>query len=259
MSEYNIYIDESGDPGIGKIGESRHYILTGIIFPKEQECDINNRFTLIKSKLNTEYPQIGMDYEFHGIDIIRGYKEFKLIKARERVQFLTKSLILFTHLFTEIKILNTVCIKQSPITQAPLTKNNIVEWTWSSLMQMFNNYLEFNKPTPDHGYIVSDDTYEDDINAIWIKRKLKNIIKCHSGEVLNHPITQIQCVPMYTSSKMNPLVQLADLVALALYLKIFPKGHLRHDNAHSLFDIVDKNLLKVASKKCKWNQGIKWI
>ena len=49
---YNIYIDESGDEGIGINKGSKYFILTAIIVNKEDELDFINTVKNIKENLD---------------------------------------------------------------------------------------------------------------------------------------------------------------------------------------------------------------
>ena len=71
-TEYNVYIDESGDEGIKR--GSEWFILTAIIVPKEYDLTLSNKIVKIKNTMN-----MGRKEQLHWNKILKYDKKIQII------------------------------------------------------------------------------------------------------------------------------------------------------------------------------------
>ena len=86
---YFMYVDESGDPGgtFNNTGNSKHFILTGIVVPANDWKPTFERVKIFRKYLNETYG-LGFRTEIHASEIIRvnSISEYKTIRKTTRVK-----------------------------------------------------------------------------------------------------------------------------------------------------------------------------
>ncbi|MCW7468192.1 DUF3800 domain-containing protein [Leptospira kanakyensis] len=249
---YFMYIDESGDPGkeIAEVGEARkgssHYIVSGIIIPITEWRTYLNTFVNLRRAIKQQY-EIPVRLEVKGSEFInpRDNIFLKKLNRSKRIQIYQSILTDITSQMNQAKILNVAYRKEN---RSFSVDEDIQEDCWKFLITRFNTFLE--KKGNEYGILFSDETNEPKLRGLVRKMRIYNPVpSLYSSKPRMANINQILEDPVIRKSEHSYFVQIADLIAHALYRNLYPKGSYKKYNVDRLFDILDPILLKEASKK----------
>lgn len=249
---YFLYIDESGDPGIeiGEAGQARkgssHYIVSGIIIPITEWRTYLNTFVNIRRAIKQQY-EIPIRLEVKGSEFInpRDNKYLKKLNLSKRIQIYHSILTDIASQMNQAKNLNVVYRKE---TRSVRSEEDIQADCWKFLINRFDTFLT--KQGNAYGVLFSDETNEPKLRGLLRKMRIYNPVpSLYSNKPRMANINQILEDPVIRKSEHSYFVQIADLIAHALYRNLYPKGSYKKYNVDRLFDILDPILLKEASKK----------
>ncbi len=260
---YFMYVDESGDPGAYDLTKpednraTRHYIASGFVIPAEEWRNYLTYLLTVRRYLKGKYG-FPIRAELHGAELIRPRSSSHAIKRvgprYKRIDLYREALKYLPHGMPRASIINVHLDKQKPI-YASSTGWDIQELVWGRLLQRYTTYLQ-KSCNGSCGLVFADHTNEPKVRRLLRKMRVHNYVpsKIHRGESLSAPLVNIVEDPIMRNSESSYFVQIADLVAHALYRQIYPKGSLKKYNVDRLFDLVDPLLNKDA---CRYNsQGI---
>lgn len=258
---YFMYVDESGDPGpydLSKPPElrsTRHYIVTGFIIPAEEWRNYLTYLLTVRRYLKGKF-DFPIRAELHGAELIRPKKNkaIKAVKTRRNRVALYFDVLTFLPQMSKATIINVHLDKQKPV-YASSTGSDIQDLVWSRLLQRFTTYLQ-KSCNGSCGLVFADQTNEAKVRRLLRKMRVHNYVpsRVYRGESLSAPLVNIIEDPIMRNSESSYFVQIADLVAHALYRQLYPKTSLKQYNVDKLFDLVDPLLNKEA---CRYNsQGI---
>jgi len=247
-----MYVDESGDPGkydvnIAKaLRPSRHYLLTGVIIPTSEWRNYLSALIEIRRSIKNEYG-LNMREELHGVQLIypRGSKTYRDIGSRKkRIELYKKFLESAVTRMPNANVINVYADKS----KRELSQVDIEERTWRFLIQRFDNFLRWSA-NGEKGIVLADETNEVKIRRLMRRMRSFNPLPSRFSEkVILSPCERIIEDPVMRNSKASYFIQLADLIAHALFRKRQQSGSLRKFNVDRLFDITDSILLKQASR-----------
>lgn len=246
-----MYVDESGDPGLNG---TRHYILSGIVLPVQEWRNYLTALVDIRRYIKRRFG-FPMRVELKGSKLInpRGDRLYGSLSRRQRVMLYQDTLQMITVRMPSLRIINVHVDKHKPRYSSTLT--DIEKNAWSALIQRFNTYLLRNA-NRSYGLLFTDETNEIKLRRLLRRMRVFNYVPSHFGGYYPAPVVQLAEDPIVRSSSHSYFIQIADLVAHALYRKLYPKGSYRCYNVDRLFDILAPLLHIPASKRDPFGYGI---
>ncbi len=236
-----LYVDESGDPGVGKHC-SPHYILSGLIVHQNDWDKFLGRLKTFRKSLKAKYG-LNQRTEIHAAELIRINKqeEYRKLHKTARITILKEYATEIPRIFDTGRIIN-ICMNKQDYTET----GEIQKAAWQRMIQRFDTFLK--KNSNEKGIIISDDT--DSLMLMKLHRKMRvyNPIPSHFSGSYNAPTDNIVEDIFMRSSHHSYFIQTVDVVTHLLYRREFPKGSLRKYNLENLFLKLEPVLLKEASK-----------
>lgn len=198
---YLLYCDESGNPG-GH--DHRFFVLAGIAVHEKQAWWISKELDTIAAKFNSATPQ---EVELHGNPMQGGKKFWRDIPTSERRQAIKDALGILATSHSTNRIFACVIEKASA---SPLDPVSLAFEQVSSRFDMFLTRLHIRKNDSQRGLMIFDkSTYESTIQALATLFREQG----HTyGKLRN-----LAEVPLFIDSRASRMIQLADLVAYALF------------------------------------------
>lgn len=194
-----LYADESGSISDPK---QRFFVLAGICVFERQGFWISEELDKVAAKFNPADPN---SVELHASYMYHGKSFWKNFPAKERIEAMKEAL----EVFAKSHKLNTMfaCILRKSI-----VRGDPVEYAFEQLSSRFDYFLrrEHKRGNTQRGLLIFDkSTYETTLqNLATDFRKFG-----HTWGVLKN----LAEVPLFIDSKASRLIQLADLVAYALF------------------------------------------
>ncbi|WP_188316240.1 DUF3800 domain-containing protein [Chitinophaga agrisoli] len=238
-----MYVDESGDPGVGKYA-SPHYILSGLIINSNDWRKYLDQIKTFRTAVKKMYG-LNIREEIHAAELIRinKIKSYAAIRKADRIHILRNLAVQIPVIFNTAKVVN-VCLRKADFP----ADTDFQKLAWSRLITRYDVYLK--KSVKDNGIIIADDSSEGTIRSLLRKLRTYNPIMSHfNGETYNAPTDNIIEDVFHRDSAHSYYIQIADVIAHLLYRKEYPKGSLKKYGVHLYFDELKDILLKEASKK----------
>jgi hypothetical protein len=252
-SVYFMYVDESGDPGtlsLNAIAQqpSRHYILSALIIPAREWRLYLSSMVAIRRTLRQRYG-LPIRTEQHGVELIhpRGNPFYKQMRGRhQRVALYRDVLQSVCSQLPAATIINVHLDKAHLHYSSAATVRDIQTLSWSTLIRSYDTFLQRQgKGMP--GLIFADEMNEVKIRRLMRQLRVHDFNSNRSSNTYSARALNVVEDPVMRSSQHSYFVQIADLVAHALYRKLYPKGSYRQFNVDKLFDYVNPLLLRAAS------------
>lgn len=202
LDMYLFYVDESGsvsDPA------QTHFVLSGVSLFERQGYWLSNELDNIAARFNPADPN---SVELHGSPMHGGKKFWRQFPKEMRVNAIKDSLSLLASSHPSNRIFSCIINKKS------ISPANPVELGFEQLSSRFDHFLMRLYRTGDthRGIIIFDkSTYESTIQNLATDFRTIG----HTWGVLRN----LAEVPLFLDSKASRLIQLADLVAYAVFRK----------------------------------------
>lgn len=197
-----LYADESGTVSDPK---QIHFVLAGISVFERQCYWIDNQLDIIASQFNPADPG---SVELHGSPMMNGRKFWRQFPLPVRIKAIKDSLQTLADSHVGNKVFACVLRKSIILPRDP------VEFAFEQLASRFDYFLRklHNRGDTQRGIIIFDkSTYETTIqNLATDFRKIG-----HTWDILRN----LAEVPLFIDSRASRLIQLADMVAYAIFRK----------------------------------------
>jgi len=197
-----LYADESGSSNDPK---QIHFVIAGISVFERQGFWICNQLDEIASKINPADPS---SVELHGSPMFGGKAIWRKIPKDQRIETIKEALRVFANSHESNRMFG--CIVRKSV----ISPNDPVEFAFEQLSSRFDYYLRRLHKSGDsqRGIIIFDkSTYETTIQNLATDFRTIG----HSWEVIRN----LAEVPLFIDSRASRLIQLADLIAYALFRK----------------------------------------
>jgi len=253
---YFMYVDESGDPGPYDLGKpahlrsTRNYIASGYVIPAEEWRNYLTYLLNVRRYLKKKFG-FPIRAELHGAELIRpkSNNDIKRVTPRyKRIALYKEAMESLSQGMQRATIIDVHLDKQKPVYSSS-TGRDIQDLVWGRLLQRYSTYLQ-KSCNGDFGLVFADETNEAKVRRLLRKMRVHNSVpsSIYAGESISAPLINIVEDPIMRNSQSSYFVQVADLIAHALYRKLYPKGSLKKHNVDKLFDLVDPLLCKAASR-----------
>lgn len=198
-----LYLDESGAPADPK---QTHFVLAGISMFERQTFWISNELDKIAATFNPADPS---SMELHGNPMFVGKHEWRRIQPPLRRQAIKDALTVFANSHNSNRLFGCV------VNKAVVAPQNPVEYAFEQIASRFDYFLmrlHNHRADSQRGIMIFDkSTYESTIQNLATDFRTIG----HSWGVLRN----LSEVPLFLDSKASRLIQLADLVAYAIFRK----------------------------------------
>lgn len=198
-----LYADESGSSGEAAL---KHFVLAGISLHEKQTWWIAKELEKLAMAVNPGDPS---SVEFHGSPMYGGKGMWRKIAKEERHRLIREALRIVAHSHKSNRIF--ACV----VNKGKISPEDPVYYSFEELAIRFDRYLtrlHKNKEDSQRGIIIFDkSTYEETLQGLATNFRTIG----HKWGVLNN----LSEVPLFLDSKASRLIQLADLVAYAMFRK----------------------------------------
>lgn len=203
-----LYVDESGSTGDPL---QTHFVLAGFSLPERQAYWLSNELDQIAKRFHPADPNA---LELHGTHMWggKGYWRKQAIPVGERLQAMKDALRVLAGSPASNRIFACVINKQKVSPRDP------VEMAFEQVASRFDHYLNrlHKRGDSQRGLLIFDkSTYEETLQGLATGFRTIG----HSWGVVRN----LAEVPLFLNSKASRLIQLADLVAYAIFRK-YEKG-----------------------------------
>jgi hypothetical protein len=201
-----LYADHSGEPTDPNL---RHFVLAGISVFERQGYWLAQELDQIASRFDPADPE---SIELHGSPMRQGRDGWDRFPVPQRVQAMLDALAVFARSNVSNRIFAAV------VETAAVSPRDPVEYAFEQVASRFDQFLMrlHNRGDTQRGVIVFDEaTYETTVQGL--ARDFRTI--GHQWGVLRN----LAEVPLFLDSKASRLIQLADLVAYAIF-RHFERG-----------------------------------
>ncbi len=254
---YMMYVDESGDTGLGN-SPTRYFVLSGVIIHELQWRIVLDRIVDFRRRMKNKFT-LKLREEIHAAHMLNSPGELVRIPRNDRLTILR-------HFADEIASLPSISIINIVVDKRGKPSNyDVFENAWRALIQRFENTIvHHNFPGPrnadDKGMIFPDATDVKKLTRLIRRMRQYNPVPNHHGlGYRNLQLTQVIEDPIFKNSELSYLIQVADLSAFLLYQKLSPSAYMRKKGASNYFSRLDNVLCKVAGANCQWASGIVWL
>lgn len=246
---YLMYVDESGDCGIGA-SPTRFFVLSGIVIHELRWRDYLDQLIDFRKRMKTKYALYLRD-EIHAAQFINHPGELSRIPRNDRLSIIR----LFAEelaTMADINIINIICDKS---TKSP--DYDVFTACWMVLIQRLENTIgshNFRGPfnADERGMILPDNTDVGKLTKIVRRMRRYNPIpnKGIFGQgYRNLLIKNIIEDPFFKDSRNSYFTQAADLSAYLLYQYKSPNKYMKQKAGDKYFLRLEPVLCKVASTR----------
>lgn len=197
-----LYADESGTLYDSK---QAHFVLAGFSIFERQCYWVASELDKIAAKFNPGDPN---SVELHGNPMYGGKGLWRKIPKEERIQAIKDALSVLSASLNQNRIFGCV------VRKSVLSPSNPVEFSFEQLSSRFDYFLKrlHKSGNSQRGVIIFDkSTYESTIQNLATDFRTIG----HTWGVLRN----LSEVPLFLDSKASRLIQLADLIAYAIFRK----------------------------------------
>jgi hypothetical protein len=245
---YLMYIDESGDIGLGSASPTRHFVLSGLVIHELRWADYLDQLIGFRRALRAKYG-FRLREEFHASALINTPGALGRIKKYDRLEILRMYADQLASM-TDINIINIVVDKQGKA-----MTYDVFEMAWKALIQRFENTMSrrnFRGPvnSDERGMLIPDATDDKKLRMLVRKMRHFNPISNQTRYGPGSRNLQIRTIvedPYLKNSADSFFIQSADLVAYLLYQKLSPNTYMRKKSGNNYFNRLEPILCKVAS------------
>jgi len=241
---YLMYVDESGDPGVGGSG---YYILTGLVIHELSWKSALDDLIEFRKNIRDLYGW-KVRTEIHAQEMVNGRVSGNSgIPRNERFMILRRSLD-WIATRNDIGIITVVVEKagfEEPI--------QVFETGWKYLLQRFENTLNHrNFPGPqnpdDKGLVIPDNTNGEHLRIVLRKmRRYNPVPSMYSAESRNAPIRSIVEDPVLRDSKHSYFIQMADVCAYFARQVFVPNKVVKKQGARGYYERLMPAIIKKAA------------
>ena len=254
---YLIYVDESGDPG--RRSPARHFILSALVLPAVDWQASFERHHAMRRYLKSKhgYP---VRAELKGaslVDTRRGNGHVRQLGGRRTRLLLYQDVMQAMPSIFCTGRTYSVYIDKDAAETSPYARDNYLELAWNRLVTRFHTYL-MKECGGGPGIIFADETADATVRTLVRKMRVYNPVPSRYDPegYYNLPVRSIIEDPVFRRSDHSYFVQMADMIAHALYRKLYVKGSLRQYNIHRFYEYLDPIILKAVTKKDPPSMGI---
>jgi hypothetical protein len=212
---YLLYVDESGSASDDR---QSHFVLAGLCIFERQGYWIAEKLDGIAARFDPAEPA---KVELHGSPMFKGRKFWRSFCPTARCQAIKDALQVIQQSHPSNRLFASV------VRKSLVSPRDVVEVAFEQVVSRFDHYLarlHKKKQNTQRGIIISDQsTYEATIQSLATDFRTVG----HTWGVLRN----LAEVPLFLDSRASRLVQLADLVAYALF------QHFEH-NDPQFFDLI---------------------
>lgn len=197
---YILYADESGTT---KDASQQYFVLAGFCVFERQGYWISEELDKVAARFNPADPN---SVELHGSPMLNGNGFWRRQPKQDREQAIQDALASFMGSHANNRIFASVIKKASVSPQDP------VEFAFEQLASRFDHYLKrlHKKGDTHRGLIVFDkSTYETTLQTLAVDFRTVG----YTWDVIRN----LAEVPLFLDSRASRLIQLADLIAFAIF------------------------------------------
>ncbi len=244
---YLMYVDESGDTGLGN-SPTRHFVLSGLVVHELRWQSCLEQLIEFRRRMKAQFG-VRLRDEIHSANFISHPGDMIRIRRNDRLTIIR----MFARELASIGDLNIINVA---VDKASKTAGyDVFEMAWKALIQRFENtaiHRNFLGPAnPDErGMIFPDNTENKKITDLLRRMRRYNPIPSQAyfgSGYRNIGISKIIEDPSFRDSAHSYFIQAADLVAFLLYQYLSPCAYFRKKGATCYFKMLDPALCKVAS------------
>jgi hypothetical protein len=195
-----LYVDESGSPGDPS---QQHFVLAGLsVFERETHW-IEAQLNAIAARFNPADPY---SCELHGSPMRSGRGVWKGVPLSDRIQAIHDALQIVADRHPKVRLFASVIHRQAPISDDPVTS------AFEQLASRFDKFLmrEHHRGNTQRGIAIFDKSSTE--------KSIQNLARIfkHDGHSWGQ-LRNFSEVPLFLDSQASRLIQLADLVAFAIF------------------------------------------
>lgn len=230
---YLMYVDESGDPGMGN-SPTTHFALSGLVVHESRWRDLLSILVTFKKTMRTVHG-LRVRQEIHASEFINS----RAFDAPRHVR-----LAILRNTIDEIAKIDFVSITNVVVSKVgkPATYD-VFQQAWLTLFQRFENTLKYgNFPgghSADCGIVITDATNGTALLRLVRRMSAINYIPNQlqfGGGTRNMPIIRVIEDPHGKDSKETLPLQAVDVVAYFLAQRFRPNNYIRKSGAAFYFD-----------------------
>lgn len=245
---YFLYVDESGDTGMGSGSPTDFFNLSGIVIHELQWHKILEEIVDFRKRLKSVYG-LKLREEIHSTDFLHHPGKLARIPKSMRLRIL-RDVLDFEATLSTISIINVITEKASKATNYDVFEN-----TWKALFQRFHNTITHrNFPGPqnpqDYGIVIVDKTHEPKLRSLLRRLRKYNPVPSHYSALGYRDLHLLTLVedPVHRDSLHSYFIQFADVNAYFLFQKERPCGYIRRKGARNYFNRLNPVLCTFASR-----------
>ena len=241
MSEYFLYVDESGDPG-QNIDITTHFVLAGFLIEAGLWLSYLNKLKSFRKTLQRHY-DLRLADELHARDIWVAGGDFRRLRLsyKQRRRLFT-DIAFFVRASSEIKVI-VVSIDKRQFQARP---TNVKLYAWKLLIQRLENFLLAGGA---HGIVIADEGTEKLIRDQVRKMRLYNPIPSKLGEYRRQEIVRVLEDPFFRKSKESYFVQVADVISYLCRLRDNATARQKKWGLHKIYKIMKPRYLLEAGRR----------
>lgn len=210
FSMYLLYIDESGDGGVGP-GTSRHLVLAGVAMHEGQWRTLTQ---LLDELQQIYFPQSGSNIEFHASHIRSGRSVYRGLQPNERQEILEDVYKVIAHNHQGLTLFAAVIDKQALFYKYN-GKVDPYDRAFEGLCTMFNFFLQrIQKRTRNvlRGIVVFDEARPS------LSKQIRSLLaQFQAGGTRWATMTNLIETAFFFDSRNSRIMQLADFCSYAVY------------------------------------------
>lgn len=245
-----MYIDESGDVGLGVHTPTRYFVLSGLIVHEVRWSAYLDELIRFRQMLKTRFG-FRLREEFHASQLMSSPGTLKRIPKHHRLEILRLYADQLA-LMKDFDVINIVVDKQG---KSP--DYDVFETAWTALIQRFENTMNHEnfRASPnlygnERGMLIPDATDDKKLRQLLRRMRRYNPVPNQSqyGKgIRNLTLTRIIEDPFTKDSADTFFIQSVDLIAYLLYQKLNPNSYMKKKSGQNYFDRLDPILCKVAA------------
>lgn len=195
-----LYVDESGSPGDP---QQNFFVLSGVCIFERQTHWVEQQLNEIVARFNPDDPYA---LELHGSPMRGGKSEWKYFQKDDRIQAIKDCLSIIANSKQKIRLFAAVIERGANLGDDPIAT------CFEQIASRFDMYLRrlHSQGNSQRGIAIFDNSSTE--------KSIQNLARTFKND--GHTwgkITNFAEVPLFLDSKASRMIQLADLVAFAIY------------------------------------------
>ncbi len=241
---YYLYVDESGDTGLGPSSPTHYFVLTGLVIHETKWATLLSKLVVFRRSLKADYG-LKLKDEIHAMYLVQKSHPLPGLPKHEKLYILRRC-IDWLAAQSEVQLITVAIDKRNkPV------GFNVFETAWQALIQRFENTIgrknfpggfidSLGRPYVERGMLLPDNTDRKRLTGLLRKMRHYNVIPSmyaqQGGQYRNMRLQYVIEDPFYKDSINSFIHQMVDVAVYFARQHFEPNKNVKKYRARAFYE-----------------------